>query len=52
MHTSEIYELAPAWEMLEQNDPEALTRRYEYYDPIGSLPQAGQDWWREQAARA
>ncbi len=37
---------------LEQNDPDALTRRYEYYDPIGSLPQAGQDWWREQAGRA
>ncbi|WP_206664080.1 KamA family radical SAM protein [Thermomonospora catenispora] len=35
---------------LEGNDPEALTRRYEYYDPIHTLPPAGQAWWRERAA--
>jgi len=34
---------------LERDDPEALTRRYEYYDPISTLPPAGQAWWREHA---
>ena len=28
-------------------DPDALTRRYEYYDPIHTLPEAGQAWWRQ-----
>jgi lysine 2,3-aminomutase len=32
---------------IELHDPEALTRTYEYYDPIHSLPAAGQAWWRE-----
>ena len=27
-----------------------LDRRYEYYDPIQSLPVAGQQWWRTHAA--
>ena len=31
----------------EATDPEALSRRYEYYDPIHTLPEAGQAWWRE-----
>jgi lysine 2,3-aminomutase len=31
---------------IELDDPEALTRLYEYYDPIYLLPEAGQDWWR------
>ena len=31
---------------IEAADPDALTRRYEYYDPIDTLPAAGQDWWR------
>ena len=35
---------------IEENDPEALTRRYEYFDPIYLLPESGQRWWREQAA--
>ncbi|MCY7373382.1 MAG: hypothetical protein LH461_06755 [Spirochaetaceae bacterium] len=26
---------------------DALTRRYEYFDPIYTLPEAGQTWWRE-----
>ena len=26
-------------------DPEALSRTYEYYDPIHTLPAAGQAWW-------
>jgi lysine 2,3-aminomutase len=32
---------------IEQADPDALTRRYEYFDPIHTLPEAGQQWWRE-----
>ena len=32
---------------IETADPEALTRRYEYYDPIHTLPETGQAWWRE-----
>ncbi len=31
---------------IEANDPEALTRTYEYYDPIHTLPESGQAWWR------
>jgi lysine 2,3-aminomutase len=31
---------------IEYDDPEALERRYPYYDPIYTLPEAGQDWWR------
>ncbi|MBL8957971.1 MAG: lysine 2,3-aminomutase [Myxococcaceae bacterium] len=36
---------------IEEKDPSALTRKYEYYDPIYTLPESGQQWWREQAAR-
>ena len=36
---------------LEDDDPEAFTRRYHYYDPISTLPAEGQAWWREQIAR-
>jgi lysine 2,3-aminomutase len=32
---------------IEQTDPDALTRRYEYYDPIHTLPEEGQQWWRQ-----
>ncbi|GAA4600978.1 lysine 2,3-aminomutase [Actinoallomurus liliacearum] len=35
---------------LESDDPDALNRRYEYYDPIHTLPEEGQAWWREHAA--
>jgi KamA family protein len=31
---------------VESDDPGALTRRYEYYDPIYTLPAAGRRWWR------
>jgi lysine 2,3-aminomutase len=31
---------------IEDEDPEALTRRYHYYDPISTLPQEGQEWWQ------
>ncbi|HET6698895.1 MAG TPA: lysine 2,3-aminomutase [Nocardioidaceae bacterium] len=34
---------------IEANDPEALSRQYEYYDPIHTLPEEGQAWWREHA---
>jgi lysine 2,3-aminomutase len=37
---------------IEHDDPEALSRRYEYYDPVYLLPEAGQRWWREQARAA
>jgi lysine 2,3-aminomutase len=37
---------------IEMNDPDALERRYEYYDPIYLLPESGQRWWREQARAA
>jgi len=33
---------------IELNDPEALNRRYEYYDPISTLPEAGQRYWAAQ----
>jgi lysine 2,3-aminomutase len=33
---------------IEFDDPEALTRRYHYYDPIYTLPEEGQQWWRQQ----
>ena len=36
---------------IEATDPEALTRTYEYYDPIHTLPEAGQDWWRQHAGQ-
>jgi lysine 2,3-aminomutase len=31
---------------IEAADPDALTRTYAYYDPIHTLPETGQDWWR------
>ena len=34
---------------IEHDDPDALTRRYEYYDPIRTLPESGREWWRRQA---
>ena len=33
------------------SDPEALTRTYEYYDPIHTLPGQGQAWWRDHAGQ-
>jgi lysine 2,3-aminomutase len=35
---------------LETDDPEALTRRYEYYDPIHTLPEPGRRWWADHSA--
>ncbi|HEX6755833.1 MAG TPA: lysine 2,3-aminomutase [Mycobacteriales bacterium] len=37
---------------VERDDEMALRRRYEYYDPIRSLPAAGRRWWAEHAAPA
>ncbi|TYB41404.1 KamA family radical SAM protein [Actinomadura chibensis] len=37
---------------LEASDPDALTRRYEYHDPIYTLPERGREWWRRQADAA
>jgi len=32
---------------IEAEDAEALSRTYEYYDPIHTLPESGQAWWAE-----
>ncbi len=37
---------------IEQDDAEALSKLYAYYDPIDTLPESGQDWWRKQQAEA
>ncbi|WP_308259008.1 lysine 2,3-aminomutase [Pseudonocardia sp. H11422] len=34
---------------IELEDPAAASRHYEYYDPIPTLPQGGQEWWRRHA---
>jgi lysine 2,3-aminomutase len=36
---------------IEYDDPQALERRYPYYDPISTIPESGREWWREQAGR-
>ncbi|MFZ2502709.1 MAG: lysine 2,3-aminomutase [Nocardioides sp.] len=35
---------------IEADDAEALTKTYSYYDPIHTLPEAGQQWWAQWAA--
>jgi lysine 2,3-aminomutase len=32
---------------IESDDADALSREYVYYDPIYTLPESGQEWWRE-----
>ena len=32
---------------IEASDANALNRKYEYFDPIYTLPPEGQDWWRK-----
>jgi lysine 2,3-aminomutase len=32
---------------IESTDEEALSREYVYYDPIYTLPEVGQSWWRD-----
>ncbi len=34
---------------IEHDDPEALNRQYEFYDPLYTLPEEGQAWWKSQA---
>ncbi len=34
---------------IEAGDTEALSREYVYYDPIYTLPETGQAWWRQHA---
>ncbi|MDO9380080.1 MAG: lysine 2,3-aminomutase [Nocardioidaceae bacterium] len=34
---------------LEATDAGALDRTYEYHDPIHTLPESGQQWWRDHA---
>jgi lysine 2,3-aminomutase len=34
---------------IERTDADALTRTYEYYDPIHTLPEVGQEWWHAHA---
>jgi lysine 2,3-aminomutase len=33
---------------IERADEDALNRLYTYYDPIHTLPESGQAWWRER----
>ncbi len=33
---------------IEDSVDDVLTQRYAYYDPIDTLPEAGQQWWRTQ----
>jgi lysine 2,3-aminomutase len=33
---------------IEYDDPDALERRYPYYDPIYTLPDEGQEYWRSR----
>ncbi len=35
---------------IEATAEDALSRTYAYYDPIHTLPESGQAWWREHAA--
>ena len=35
----------------EEEDPAALTRPHEYYDPIDTLPEEGKEYWRERSAQ-
>jgi len=37
---------------IETDDPDALSRRYEYYDPVYTLPEAGQAYWRAQRSKS
>ncbi len=34
---------------IERTDEAALDRRYTYYDPIHTLPEAGRQWWADRA---
>jgi lysine 2,3-aminomutase len=36
---------------IEWGNAELLNQKYEYYDPINTLPEEGQQWWREHIAQ-
>ncbi len=38
--------------VVETDDPDALARMYEYYDPVDTLPESGQNYWRAILAKA
>jgi lysine 2,3-aminomutase len=35
---------------IEADEPDALAKRFAYYDPIDTLPASGQRWWSKQVA--
>jgi lysine 2,3-aminomutase len=35
---------------IEWGDVEKLNQRYEYFDPIHTLPESGKEWWRQHEA--
>jgi lysine 2,3-aminomutase len=37
---------------IESDDPEALSRLYEYFDPIDTLPEEGRAFWRQRKLAA
>jgi lysine 2,3-aminomutase len=37
--------------VVEADDPDALVRMYEYYDPVDTLPESGQNYWRGMLAK-
>jgi lysine 2,3-aminomutase len=37
---------------VDAEDPEALMRKFEYYDPIHELSSAGQAWWQAEISRS
>jgi lysine 2,3-aminomutase len=37
---------------IDAEEPDALIRRFEYYDPIHELPSAGQAWWKAEIVAA
>jgi lysine 2,3-aminomutase len=38
--------------IVDAKDTDALSHMYEYYDPVYTLPEAGQEYWREQVKLA
>jgi lysine 2,3-aminomutase len=37
---------------IEYAEPDVVGKRFAYYDPIDTLPESGQKWWRKQMAAA
>jgi lysine 2,3-aminomutase len=37
---------------IEFDDPDALSREYPYYDPVYTLPEEGQEYWREHIRKS